>query len=87
MCFKCDGFGERQNFPTRREYLSVAKQLIQVLNDGTFNLVRADCPLEEMFETPMPGDVVSHEFACSACGRQFVLSADTHHGHGSWNPA
>jgi hypothetical protein len=60
---------------------------MQIVNEGTFKLVRADSRLEEMFETPMPGDVISHEFECSTCGRQFVLSADTYHGHGSWYPA
>ena len=45
MCVKCDGFKERLNFPTPREYRGIARQLIDVVNQGTFRLVHADCPL------------------------------------------
>ena len=59
MCVKCDGFKERLNFPTPREYRGIARQLIDVVNQGTFRLVHADCPLEEILEEPyLPGDLV-----------------------------
>ncbi len=87
MCVKCDGFQERVNFGSVSEYLHMVRELIQVVNEGTLKLVRSDCRLEEMFETPRPGDVISHEFQCTNCGRHFTLSADTYHGGASWMPA
>lgn len=87
MCSKCDRFQERLNFSSLSEYLHIVRELIQVVKEGTLTLTRADCRLEEMFETPMPGDVICHEFQCTNCGRRFTLSADTYHGSASWMPA
>jgi hypothetical protein len=33
-----------------------------------------------------PGDLLEHDFRCTACGREFVLRADTFHGNVSWDP-
>lgn len=86
MCLKCDGFAERIYPASPREYLDMVRQLIKIVNEGTFLLVHASCPLEEMFNTPMPGDVVSHDFQCTTCGRSFQLYADTYHGGAGWIP-
>jgi len=83
-CSKCDGFKERLNFSTLRDYLDIGRQLIQIVSEGTFLLVHADCPLRDMFNTPIPGDCVTHDFQCTGCGRVFQLSADTYHGHADW---
>ena len=86
MCVKCDGFKERLNFPTPREYRVIAGQLIDVVNQGTFWLVHADCPLEEILEEPyLPGDLVRHDFQCTTCGHSFQLFADTYHGNAHWS--
>ena len=86
MCH-CDGFTERQNFPTLREYRDVVRQLIELVVSGRFLLVEASCPLEEMLSEPLPGDVVSHDFECADCGRRFHLFADTYHGRAGWRLA
>jgi len=86
MCPKCEGFAERMNPVSRREYLDIVRQLIQIVSEETFLLVRADCPLEEMLETPMPRDCVHHDFQCTTCGRAFQLFADTYHGRAGWIP-
>jgi hypothetical protein len=86
MCPKCDGFAERIYPGSRREYLDIVQQLIQIVSEGTFLLVHADCPLQEMFNTPMPGDGVHHDFQCTTCGRAFQLFADAYHGRASWTP-
>jgi hypothetical protein len=83
-CPKCDGFAQRFNISTIREYQDIARQLIQIVSEGTFLLVRASCPLEAVFQTPMPGDSISHDFRCFACGRKFSLGADTYHGNAKW---
>lgn len=83
-CSKCDGFAERFNIGSLREYLDIVRQLIEIVNQGTFFLVRASCPLQDMFNTPMPGDIISHDFRCLMCEREFRLSADTYHGGASW---
>jgi hypothetical protein len=72
------------NFRSAREYLDLARQLIEIVGQGTFRIVKGDCPLEDLFKSPMPGDIVSHEFECFACGQKFSLSADTYHGNASW---
>jgi hypothetical protein len=83
-CLSCDGFSQRFNISDLREYQNIIRQLIEAVNQGTFLLVQASCPLPDMLSTPFPGDVISHEFQCFACGRAFQLSADTYHGHASW---
>ena len=83
-CPKCDSFAHRFNIVTVREYLDIARQLIEIVSEGTFLLTSASCPLPEVFQTPMPGDSIHHEFQCFACGRKFHLDADTYHGHASW---
>lgn len=85
-CKKCDGFSERFNVPNPDEYQNLVRQLIQIVNEGTFLLVHADCPLDEILRPTLPGDFVAHEFECFACGRQFRLAADTYHGNVSWTP-
>lgn len=85
MCEKCDGFAERLNLEFPREYLDIVRQLIDIVKQRTFTLVRADCELEEMFNTPWPGDIIFHEAQCSNCGRRFTLFADTYHGNASWH--
>jgi hypothetical protein len=84
MCTKCDGFGERLNLATAREYLDIVRQVIEIVGEGTFRLVHADCPLEDLFKPTWPGDVISHDFQCTNCGRSFHLFADTYHGNASW---
>jgi hypothetical protein len=58
--------------------------VIQIVSEGTFLLVGETCPLQAVFQTPMPGDGISHAFQCFACGRKFNLDADTYHGGASW---
>jgi hypothetical protein len=83
-CPRCDGFAQRFNISTIREYRDLARQLIEIVSEGTFLLIHASCPLQEVFQTPMPGDSIHHDFQCFACGRKFHLGADTYHGHASW---
>ena len=83
-CPMCDGFSERFNIPTLREYQDFVRQLIEIVSQGTLLLVHADCPLQDMLNGPFPRDSSSHDFQCFACGRTFHLSADTYHGHATW---
>jgi hypothetical protein len=83
-CPKCDGFAQRFNIGSLREYLDFVRQLIEIVNQGTFFLACASCPLQDMFNTPIPGDTISHDFQCLMCGRSFHLFADTYHGNASW---
>ena len=85
-CPKCGGFSQRLRIPTPYEYRDIGRQLIEAVRQGVFLLIRADCPLEEILEPSLPGDVVSHEFECFACGRRFTLDADTYHGNVNWIP-
>ena len=72
------------NFREPREYRDIARQLIEVVAQGTFRMVKASCPLEDLFKQRWPGDVLTHKFECFACGQLFSLSADTYHGNASW---
>ena len=84
MCPKCDGFAERFRLYDKDEYLSIVRQLVQVVAEGTLELVRSDCPLEDMLQAPMPGDTIRHEFRCTRCGTTFQLWRDTYHGAARW---
>jgi hypothetical protein len=84
-CPKCDVFSQALKLSTPREYQDIARQLIAAVNQGTFFLVRASCPLQDLFNSTWPGDSLSHDFQCLMCGRLFHLHADTYHGHASWS--
>jgi hypothetical protein len=84
QCSRCDGFLQKFNISSIHEYRDIVRQLIEVVNEGTFFLVHASCPLQDVFNTPMPGDIISHDFQCLMCGRAFHLGADTYHGSASW---
>jgi transposase-like protein len=83
-CPNCERFKDSRDFTQPREYLIVARELIDVVNQGAFVMVHATCPLQELFNPQWPGKVVEHGFQCSACGRSYQLSADTYHGRASW---
>jgi|SRR5215470_11141497 len=83
-CAKCDGFAERFNISTAREYLEIVSQLIEVVGQGTFLLVGASCDLQDLFKSQWPGDIIFHDFQCFACGRKFHLNADSYHGNARW---
>jgi hypothetical protein len=85
-CAKCDGFSEAINFDSPQDYLDIVRQLMEIVGEGTFLLVRADCPLKEMFTLPWLSDCIQHNFQCILCGRSFELIADTHHGRAGWKP-
>src|SRR5262245_18466676 len=85
-CSGCSGCAERLIFGTSREYRDIVRQLIELVNQGRFLLVHASCPLQDMFNTPMPGDCIVHDFQCITFGRAFQLFADTYHGGASWTP-
>ncbi len=85
-CNKCDGFAERLNFASSREYLDMVRQLIELVGQGKFLIVHASCPLKDVFNTPWPDDCISHDFQCTPCGRAFQLFADTYHGRANWTP-
>jgi hypothetical protein len=85
-CSKCSGYSRQFNIQTPDEYQALVRQLIESLKEGTFLLVLATCPLDEILGPTMPDDIIHHEFQCFVCGRKFELSADTYHGSVHWRP-
>lgn len=84
-CPKCEGFTRSFDMSKPREYLGIARKLMHVVDDGTFLMVHATCPLQDLFRPEWPGNVVEHGFQCTACGRSYHLFADTYHGRASWD--
>ena len=39
------------NFRSATEYLDLARQLIEIVGQGTFRIVKGDCPLEDLFKS------------------------------------
>jgi hypothetical protein len=85
-CRQCEGFSERRNFNHPHEYRDIARRLMEVVEQGTFVMVRASCPLRELLGPVWPGDMLEHVFECIACGSKYRLSADTWHGSVNWRP-
>ncbi len=83
-CAKCAGFLARRTFPTPAEYLDFVHILIDVVKRADFQLIRADCPLEEVLKTRTAEDSFVHEFRCAACGSLFQLYANTYNGRNWW---
>ena len=83
MCNKCKGFSERLRINSSREYLDLARQSDELVEWGTFRLIRGTCPLKELPEHQQwPSDAITHIFECSSCGQRFQLAVDTYHGSG-----
>jgi hypothetical protein len=85
-CAKCAGFAERINFATPSQYRDIVHQLLEIVDQGTFVLMEASCPLRDVLGPVWPDDVLAHSFWCTGCGRVFDLRADTYHGGASWKP-
>ena len=85
-CPRCSGFTDRLQISTARDYRDLARRLIETVEQGTFEMTRGSCELKELFCPVWPGDLLEHDFRCTACGREFVLRADTFHGNVSWDP-
>jgi hypothetical protein len=85
-CKRCEGFSERRNFSHPRDYRDIVRQLMDVIEQGTFVLVKASCPLYELLGPVWPGDILEHVFECTACGSKYRLMADTWHGSVNWGP-
>ena len=85
-CSRCQGFSERFYLYTPREYRDLARQLIEIVNQGTFLLLHSTYALKDLLGEVFPDDIISHDFQCTGCGRAFQLSADTYHGNVCWKP-
>ena len=84
-CSKCEGFRVRLYFWTPREYAGLARQLDEIVSQGTFEILHADLPLSSIAKEVWDGgDLIVHRFRCNRCGRRFELSADTYHGGARW---
>jgi len=83
-CPQCDGLMESQSFDKPREYLEFARQLIDLVSEGSFALAESTCTLQDLFNAEWPADLVEHNLQCNTCGRSFQLFADTYRGHAGW---
>jgi len=84
-CPKCADFTRSFDISEPREYLGMARQLITVVAEGTFMMVHATCPLQDLFSSEWPGNLLEHSFQCTGCGRSYELFADTFNGRASWD--
>lgn len=75
---------ESLSFEKPREYLELARRLLNAVNDGKLSVIESTCPLQDLFSADWPANQVEHDFECSACGRTFQLFADTYLGHAGW---
>ena len=57
-CPKCNGFCQRLNGHTPREYQEIVRQLIETVKQGVFLLVRASCPLEDILGRRCPATIL-----------------------------
>jgi hypothetical protein len=59
ICPKCAGFTERLTFATPEEYREFVRQLIGLVSQSRFSLLRGDCHLEDLLTPPWPtGDTI-----------------------------
>ena len=84
FCPQCEQLKDGLSFNKPQEYLELARRLLNSMNQGAFTLTESTCPLQDLFNSEWPGELVEHNFQCTACGRTFQLFADTYHGHAGW---
>ena len=83
-CPQCEGLMESLSFEKPREYLELARRLLNSVNDGAFTVTESTCSLQDLFNPEWPGEEVEHNFQCTSCGRTYQLFADTYHGRAGW---
>jgi hypothetical protein len=90
-CASCAELDKRIPLPTAARYLELAAAARELVDDGVLELVQGNVPLASLQpEQPLPSDgsdSIQHVFACTVCGRRYVLWADTYHGGGAWEPS
>lgn len=83
MCSRCDGFLERRRINSPHEYRDLVRQILEIVQQGTFRLLSGTCPLGEVLTAKAwPSDHIIHVLACTNCSRRFQLSVETYHGSG-----
>jgi hypothetical protein len=75
---------ESLSFDKPREYLELARRLLNAVNEGKLSVIECTCPLQDLFSAEWPANLVEHDLQCSACGRTFQLFADTYLGRAGW---
>ena len=83
-CPKCDEFLESKCFEKPREYLELARRLLDLIDAGVFELLESTCPVRDLFNDEWPAEMVEHNLQCHTCGRSFQLFADTYRGNAGW---
>ena len=83
-CTQCDGLMESLSFEKPREYLELARRLLNATNDGKMIVTECTCSLQDLFNDDWPAAQVEHDLECTACGRAFQLFADTYLGRAGW---
>ncbi|HUA16211.1 MAG TPA: hypothetical protein VMG31_13015 [Verrucomicrobiae bacterium] len=83
-CVKCAAYVARRTFPMPEDYLAFVDTLIESVKRGDLQMIKADCPLENVLKTPTPEDSLVHEFRCTGCGTRFQLYANTYNGRNWW---
>ncbi|MGO8719981.1 MAG: hypothetical protein ACLQMO_12295 [Acidobacteriaceae bacterium] len=88
-CAKCDGLAERRTFAAPEDYQNFVRLLIESMDQGKLVLMRADCPLDDMLQSPWPenDDVITHDLRCTGCGRVFQLGVNVRTGRNWWEAA
>ena len=84
FCPQCEQLKDSLCFEKPREYLELARQLLNSVNEGALIVTESTCPLQDLFNPEWPGEEVEHNFECTACGRTYQLFADTYHGRAGW---
>jgi hypothetical protein len=89
-CRRCAELDRRIQLPSVASYLELAAAARELVATGELTLVEGNLPLASLQAgQPLPSDgsdSIRHVFACAACGRRFVLWADTYHGGAVWEP-
>ena len=73
LCPKCERFAERFNIRERREYRDIARQLIEIVNQGTFLIVRAVAPWGMYQKNIGPGTSLPTISSASPVGGCFIF--------------
>jgi hypothetical protein len=77
QCAKCADFLERRTFPMPDDYLAFVGTLIDAVKRGDLQLIKADCPLEQVLKNSNAGGEPRARVAL--CGMRFLVSALCEH--------
>lgn len=87
MCENCENIRLVKQFNSPDEYLQCVEYIKGLIDDGGFELIEGDCPLDKVInkEGHWADDIICHVVRCGKCKQTFSCRVNTYRGGGAFS--